>query len=146
MTLWKKTTAKYKDINENEGYTERAECGCENKWKLVHLLCSKWISAVATLSALNKSCYDEVKTLEDTYKAYKVKNKGKRFTHSTAVDVLEQYPKWMSWTQLDLGGPRKLNVVDREWGGRGVAFGQKPCLVTRQPYKRRRRLQTLWPN
>ena len=141
--LWKKITPKCKDITENEGYTERAECECENKWKLVHLLCSKWISAVAALSALNESGYDEVKTLEDTYKAYKVKNEGKRFTHSKAVDVLGQYPKWMSWTQLDPGGPRKLDVVDREWDRRGVAFGHKPRLVTRQPYKRRKRLQTL---
>ena len=51
-----KIAPKYKEIAENEGYYKRAERGCENKWKSVLPLCSRWISTVATLSALNKSC------------------------------------------------------------------------------------------
>ena len=126
VPLWMKIAAKYREIAESEGFLERAARGCETKWKLVRPLYSKWVSAVAAVSVLNKSGYDEAKTLEEIHKVFKIKNDGKKFTHLKAVDVLDQYPKWMTWTQLDPGGPKKLDAFDREGARRGATFVKGP--------------------
>ena len=123
-TLYNKVSVEFMKLS-TEGVYLRTGKACESKWPIVQGRCSKWVGAVAYVTGLNRSGWDETQEYDEAQKVYKLRNE-KPFSHILAFQELDKHEKWQDWSDRNKSEPEQVAAFDRQGTRRGAQRREQP--------------------
>ena len=124
-SLFYKVSIEFKKLSK-DGAFERTGRSCEGKWPSVQAACNKWVGAVAHVTGLNRSGWNENQEYEEAQKIFRLRNKERSFTHILAFKELEKHEKWSDWSNRNKAEPEQVVAYDRQGARRGVPRVAQP--------------------
>ena len=125
FNLYNKVSNEFKKLSKDGAFVRTGK-SCEGKWPSVQAACNKWVGAVAHVTRLNRSGWNENQEYEEAQKNYKLRNKEKYFTHILAFKEIEKHEKWSDWSNRNKAEPEPVGAYDRQGARRGVPRVPQP--------------------